>query len=176
MSTTQEEPKKEEQVTEQAVEQKETVAEEAAPADGEKKEQDEDIKEEGEITDNEGEESKKDGEAAGEDAAAGTTPKVEIQGEDAPLTKILEQLDQLSEKEQQSIKENMERISTYPKELPLSQSWSESGSGRSFSEVEADHLRLNSQLSTSPILRELPSTLQQQRRKTPTLKVSTLYS
>ncbi|GAA5940805.1 eukaryotic translation initiation factor 4E [Sporobolomyces koalae] len=46
-----------------------------------------------------------------------------VTSDDAPLTKMLEQLDQLSEKEQQVIKENLERISEYPKELPLSQSW-----------------------------------------------------
>ncbi|GAA6023555.1 hypothetical protein JCM11491_005342 [Sporobolomyces phaffii] len=87
-------------------------------------------KEEGETTENgDGKDAEaKDAaaEGAGADAAEGdatATPKVEVQGEDAPLTKILEQLDQLSEAEQQVIKENLERISTYPKEMPLSQSW-----------------------------------------------------
>lgn len=110
MSTTQEENKKEEQVNGQVAQ-----LEEATPVVAEETEKE--VKEEGEISETEADNSKQDAETSA------TTPKVEVQGEDAPLTKILEQLDQLSEKEQQVIKDNMERISTYPKELPLSQSW-----------------------------------------------------
>lgn len=122
MSTSQEEPKKEEQVNGQAVEQKEEKP--AAVDEPKEEEEKKEVKEEGEISETEAEGAKKDTEES-TDAASSTTPKVEVQGEDAPLTKILEQLDQLSEKEQQVIKDNLERISEYPKELPLSQSWSE---------------------------------------------------
>lgn len=118
MSTPEEQLEQKEQI--QAQKEEQAVAE--AKQDAEKKEQQDDAaKEEGEVSETNGadDDSK-------EDAAAATgAPKVEVAGEDAPLTKILEQLDQLSEKEQESIKENLERISTYPKELPLSQSWSE---------------------------------------------------
>ncbi|GAA5979700.1 hypothetical protein JCM5350_003820 [Sporobolomyces pararoseus] len=120
MSTSQEEPKKEEQVNGQAVEQKEEKP--AAVDEPKEEEEKKEVKEEGEISETEAEGAKKDTEES-TDAASSTTPKVEVQGEDAPLTKILEQLDQLSEKEQQVIKDNLERISEYPKELPLSQSW-----------------------------------------------------
>ncbi|GAA5838811.1 hypothetical protein JCM3766R1_004216 [Sporobolomyces carnicolor] len=116
MSTPEEQLEQKEQI--QAQKEEQAVAE--AKQDAEKKEQQDDAaKEEGEVSETNGadDDSK-------EDAAAATgAPKVEVAGEDAPLTKILEQLDQLSEKEQESIKENLERISTYPKELPLSQSW-----------------------------------------------------
>jgi hypothetical protein len=119
----QEEAKQEEQVNGQVEQQEEKVEKvEDKPQTEEEPKKDEEAKEEGEITDNEGEGK----ETATEEEEAGSTPKVEVQGEDAPLTKILEQLDQLSESEQQVIKDNMERIATYPKELPLSQSWSES--------------------------------------------------
>jgi len=86
----------------------------------EKKQDDEEEKEEekpaaqtnGDIT-----EEKEEGQ---EDKTASTTTS-----DDAPLTKILEGLDQLSEEQQQVVKNNLERISEYPRELPLSQSWSQ---------------------------------------------------
>ena len=45
---------------------------------------------------------------------------------DSPLAKILEGLPALSIKEQETVQKNLERIGGYPRELPLSTSWSAS--------------------------------------------------
>lgn len=62
------------------------------------------------------------------DAAAAASlptppPSAPLQS-DSPLTKILEGLPALSIKEQELVQRNLERIGGYPRELPLSTSWS----------------------------------------------------
>ncbi|GAA5923882.1 hypothetical protein JCM1841_001423 [Sporobolomyces salmonicolor] len=42
---------------------------------------------------------------------------------DSPLAMLLENLDSMSPKEQEVVKKNLERISEYPRELPLNASW-----------------------------------------------------
>lgn len=60
------------------------------------------------------------GDAKG-DAAAADKP---VEEETQPLARILEVLPSLGEKEQQIVQANLERVATYPAEMPLSTSWS----------------------------------------------------
>lgn len=59
------------------------------------------------------------GDAKG-DAAAADKP---VEEETQPLARILEVLPSLGEKEQQIVQANLERVATYPAEMPLSTSW-----------------------------------------------------
>jgi len=100
------------------------VEEAPKEAEGEKKQDDEKEEEKpaaqtnGDITEEKEEGQEEEGETSAAAKTASTTTS-----DDAPLTKILEGLDQLSEEQQQVVKNNLERISEYPRELPLSQSW-----------------------------------------------------
>jgi hypothetical protein len=57
------------------------------------------------------------------DAAAAAADKP-VEEETQPLARILEVLPSLGEKEQQIVQANLERVATYPAEMPLSTSWS----------------------------------------------------
>lgn len=66
----------------------------------------------------------------GEAGTAKSTPsplssEVTIGKDSSPLTKVLEGIKELSEKEQESIRASLERLGGYPEELPLSDTWSE---------------------------------------------------
>ncbi|GAA5959263.1 hypothetical protein JCM8115_000056 [Rhodotorula mucilaginosa] len=56
------------------------------------------------------------------DAAAAAADKP-VEEETQPLARILEVLPSLGEKEQQIVQANLERVATYPAEMPLSTSW-----------------------------------------------------
>jgi hypothetical protein len=66
------------------------------------------------------------GEAEDKAEGAGEAVPAAAATGDAPLTAILKGLEALPEKEQAKVKENLERIAEYPRELPLSASWSAS--------------------------------------------------
>ncbi|BGP40307.1 hypothetical protein JCM10450v2_004288 [Rhodotorula kratochvilovae] len=65
---------------------------------------------------------KKDGDAAKADGDAPAAPVVS-EGSDAPLAKLLEGLEALPPKEQEAVRTNLARVAEYPRELPLSASW-----------------------------------------------------
>jgi len=108
-----EESNKEESPSKGEDEKKETTEEE------EKEEEKSATQTNGDIT-----EEKEEGEE--KDQETTTKASTTTTSDDAPLTKILEGLDQLTEEQQTVVKKNLERISEYPRELPLSQSWSQS--------------------------------------------------
>lgn len=66
------------------------------------------------------------GSSSSAEAKEGATAAADkpVEEETQPLARILEALPSLGEKEQQIVQANLERVATYPAELPLSTSWS----------------------------------------------------
>lgn len=87
---------------------------------------DESALEEGEIHETAEEKEAKlqqDKDDAGDEPSSSSTP-ASAPTSDSPLAKILEALPTLPEKTQENIRTNLERVAGYPRELPLSASWS----------------------------------------------------
>ncbi|BGP08178.1 hypothetical protein OF846_002656 [Rhodotorula toruloides] len=86
---------------------------------------DESALEEGEIHETAEEKEAKlqqDKDDAGDEPSSSSTP-ASAPTSDSPLAKILEALPTLPEKTQENIRTNLERVAGYPRELPLSASW-----------------------------------------------------
>lgn len=84
--------------------------------------------EEGEIQETADEKEarlQKDPDDKGDEPTSSSTPASAPTG-DSPLAKILEALPTLPEKTQEVVRTNLERVAGYPRELPLSASWSAS--------------------------------------------------